>query len=98
MGGLYARDAVHDYGPILEMAGGGYYFVEHAGQERALPNPRYDTCPPLREIKELAGTRFAPPDDHRPLWSSFIEDPQRYAFITNANKAGLHFLSEDHNR
>ena len=98
MGGLYSLDAVHDYGPILEMAGGAYYFVEDAGQERALLNPRYDACPPLREIEELAGTRFAPPDDRRPLWSSFTEDPQRYAFITNASKAGLQFLPEDHSR
>ena len=95
MAGLYALDAAHDYHPIREMAGGAYYFIEEDGHVGVIPNPRYAACPPLREIEELTETRFAPPAGNRPLWSSFIEDPQSFAFITNPNLAGLQFQNED---
>jgi hypothetical protein len=95
MAGLYAQDAVHDYDPIRKMAGGAYYFVEDDGHVGVVPNPHYADFPPLREIDDLAGIRFAPPAEDRPLWCSFIEDPQRYAFITNPSLAGLQFLPED---
>ncbi len=95
MAGLYAQEAVHDYDPIRKMAGGAYYFVEQDGDLGVIPNSHYADCPPLREIKELTGTRFAPPNDNRPLWSSFAEDPQSFAFITNPSLAGLQFLLED---
>jgi glucose-6-phosphate isomerase len=95
MGGLYSPQAVHDYEPIRQMAGGAYYYVEEDGLERAIPNSCYEFCPPLRVLEGLAGTRFAPPDDRRPLWSSLIEDPQRYAFINDPDAARLQFLTED---
>jgi glucose-6-phosphate isomerase len=95
MAGLYAQDAIHDYDPIRKMAGAAYYFVDDDGNIGAIPNPQYPDCPPLREIEELSGTRFAPPNSNRPLWSAFIEDPQRYAFITNPSLAGVQFLPED---
>jgi glucose-6-phosphate isomerase len=98
MGGLYSPQAAHDYGPIRQTAGGAYYFISDDGLERTLPNPCYEFCPPLRALEELTGTSFAPPDDRRPLWSSFIEDPQRYAFINDPDAAKLHFQTEDQSR
>ena len=95
MGGLYSSDSIHDYGPILATAGGAYFFIEEAGLEKFLPNRRYTRNPPLRLISDLAGTRFAPPDDSQPLWQSFVAEPQRYAFITDPDIARRQFLPED---
>ena len=95
MGGLYSPDAIHEYGPIREMGGAAYYLLDDAGPERVVPNPRYSSFPPLRQIDDLAGTRFAPPDDQHPLWAAFTADPQRYAFITDPEMAKLQFAPED---
>ncbi len=95
MGGLYSPDAIHEYSSIREMGGAAYYFLEAAGLERALPNPRYKSPPSLRQIEDLAGTRFAPPDDQQPLWSAFTANPQRYAFITDPRMAMIQFAPED---
>jgi glucose-6-phosphate isomerase len=95
MAGLYSLDAIHDYGPIRETAGGAYYLIEAAGRQQFLPNPLYTKNPPLRMISDLSGTRFSPPDCNQPLWRSYIADPQRYAFITNTVQASRQFLPED---
>jgi hypothetical protein len=98
MGGLYSYKAVHDYQPVRKMRGGAYYFLAGRGPEAAMPNPRYTAPPPLRKIEALAGTPFAPPEDNRPLWSSFVENPQRYAFITQPELAASLFTAEDQSR
>jgi glucose-6-phosphate isomerase len=98
MGGLYSFKALHDYRPVREMSGGAYYFLAGRGLKEAMPNPRYSFTPPLRTIESLAGTPFAPPDGTRPLWSSFVAKPQRYAFITQHELAESLFTSEDQSR
>ena len=95
MAGLYALDAVHEYDPIRKMAGGAYYFIEQDSEMKVIPNPHYFESPPLREVVELHGTRFAPPAGNLPLWSAFVQDPQSFAFITNPHLAALQFLYED---
>jgi len=95
MGGLYSLDAIHDYDPVRETAGGAYYLIEEAGREQFLPNRRYTRIPPFRLISDLSGTRFHPPDEGQLLWRSFIAEPQRYSFITNPVMAGRQFLPED---
>jgi glucose-6-phosphate isomerase len=95
MGGLYSPNAVHDYGPIREMRGAAYYFVEDSDLEGGIPNLHYEAHPPLRRIEDPSGTRFAPPDTSRPLWLSFTTDPQRYAFITDPELAKALFVPED---
>jgi hypothetical protein len=77
------------------MAGGAYYFIEDGGVERVIQNAHYTASPPLNEIEKLAGSRFVPPDDLRPLWSSFVEEPQRYAFITDPDAAQTQFIPGD---
>ena len=93
--GLYALEAIHDYGPIRKMAGGAYYFIEQDEVLKVVPNPRYPELPPLRELLNLEGTRFAPPAGDLPLWSAFIQEPQRFAFITRSHLATRQFLFED---
>jgi len=95
MAGLYSTDAGHLYEPILETAGGAYFLIDKAGQNSFIPNPRYTHIPPLREIVEITGTRFAPPDAARSLWQSFVSEPELYAFINDPEKAALQFSPED---
>ena len=95
MAGLYSPDAVHEYSPVREMGGAAYYFLVSRGLEQAVPNPRYNSPPPLRQIDNPTGTRFAPPKNDQPLWSAFTTDPQCYAFITNPEMAAAQFAPED---
>jgi hypothetical protein len=48
----------------------------------------------LRRLADLAATPFAPPDGDRPLWASFLADPSRYAFLSDAEAARRRFLAE----
>jgi oxalate decarboxylase/phosphoglucose isomerase-like protein (cupin superfamily) len=95
MAGLYCTDFTADYGPIRSLAGAAYYLVEEAGQERSLPNTHYLRTPNLRRLSDVAGTRFAPPNDDQPLWQSFWQRPERYRFLTNAEAAGRYYPLED---
>lgn len=95
MAGLYSIDAIHDYQPILEPAGGAYFLINETGRDRFVANKRYSKIPPLREVDDLCGTRFSPPHQDHPLWSSFIAKPECYAFINDPEKAALQFHAED---
>ena len=95
MAGLYSTRSGHLYEPILETAGGAYFLIDEAGQSRFIPNPRYVKVPPLREIVELAGTCFQPPDASRPLWQSFVSEPELYAFINDPELAEFQFSAKD---
>jgi oxalate decarboxylase/phosphoglucose isomerase-like protein (cupin superfamily) len=98
MAGLYCTDFAADYDPIRSLAGAAYYLVDEAGQERSLPNARYERAPNLRRLSDVAGTRFAPPDKGQPLWQSFWQRPERYRFLTNAEAAGQYYPEEDQQR
>jgi glucose-6-phosphate isomerase, archaeal len=84
--GLYSRSFRGSYDPITEMAGAAYFVLDEDG-EKVVPNHRYADCPPLERLTNLAGTPFEPPNGIRPLWSSFLEDPDRYAFLTDPEAA-----------
>jgi glucose-6-phosphate isomerase len=91
--GLYSRAFAPIYEPVVRMAGAAYYLVDDA-QTPAIPNPRYAMHPPLQRLSDPTGTRFAPPDDTRPLWTSFLADPDRYDFLSDAGAARRRFASE----
>jgi glucose-6-phosphate isomerase, archaeal len=95
MAGLYSPDFVADYEPIRSQAGAAYYLVDEGGQERSLVNPRYVSAPPLQRMIEVTGTRFAPPDPDRPLWTSFRRDPDAYRILTEGEAAQRYFPVED---
>jgi oxalate decarboxylase/phosphoglucose isomerase-like protein (cupin superfamily) len=95
MAGLYCPDFTADYQPIRSMAGAAYYLVNGDGVERSIANERYEHAPPLRRLADVAGTRFAPPDPDRPLWTSFSEDPERYRMLTDPVAAQCYFPEED---
>jgi glucose-6-phosphate isomerase len=95
MAGLYSPNFTADYEPIRSMAGAAYYLVQNGGTDHTIPNQRYANYPPLRWLTDLTGTRFVPPDRHRPLWGSLMYDPQRYEILTEAAAAQRYFASED---
>jgi len=95
MAGLYSLDAIHDYQPILETAGGAYFLINETGRDRFVPNRRYSKIPPLREVDDLCETRFSPPNHDQPLWNSFVSSPECYSFINDPDKTALQFHAED---
>jgi len=95
MAGLYCMDSVHQYQMVIETRGGGYYFVEQDENFTPIPNPHYQNLPPLREVDQLAGTRFCPPNVWQPLWTSFIENPEAYRFLASSTDAQKQFSAED---
>lgn len=95
MAGLYCPDFGADYEPIRSLAGAAYYLVEADGAERSVSNVRYEEAPALRRISDVTGTRFAPPDDARPLWTSFMQEPELYRFLSDTAAAERYIPAED---
>jgi len=93
--GLYSLDSIHEYALIDRMGGAAYYVLERDGQECTVPNPRYTNPAPLRRLSDLEGTAFAPPEASLPLWTSFVQDPQRYDFLFDAAAAQRYFDLQD---
>ena len=95
MAGLYSLDSIHDYPPIDRMRGAGFYLVEQDGRKSIVPNPCYTDLPVLRDLTQLDASPFSPPDAEQPLWTSFVTDPDRYAFLFEPDAARLQFADED---
>jgi glucose-6-phosphate isomerase len=91
--GLYSRAFSPIYEPVIRMAGAAYYLIGDT-DEQVIPNPRYAAHPPLQRLTDPTGTRFAPPDRDRPLWTSFLADPARYVFLSDPEAARRHFPME----
>jgi glucose-6-phosphate isomerase, archaeal len=92
--GLYNRSFRGLYDPISEMAGAAYFVLDEDG-EKVVPNPHYTARPPLRRLANLMGTQFEPPNGSRPLWSSFLEEPARYSFLSDPEAARRQFPVKD---
>jgi glucose-6-phosphate isomerase len=90
--GLYSRAFAPKYDPITRMAGAAYYVIDDAATP-VIPNARYAARPPLKQMNGPVGTPFAPPDPGQPLWTSFLADPAKYAFLTDPQVARRHFAS-----
>jgi glucose-6-phosphate isomerase len=92
--GLYSQAFAPLYDAIVAMAGAAYYVIDDAGGETALANPKYADAPPPQRMCDITGTAFAPPDGNRPLWTSFLADPDRYAFLAEPDAARRRFPTE----
>jgi glucose-6-phosphate isomerase len=93
MAGLWCKEEIQDSAPIIKMKGAGYYLIEESGSSCFIPNPSYRHVPSLRKLISLKNTPFQPPDE-KPLWSSFVENPEQYAFLTSPREAERFFASQ----
>jgi glucose-6-phosphate isomerase len=88
MAGLFSPDFKPDYTEVHRYQGLAYYLLNHHDEPFIEPNRHYADPPPLLHPDHLDGTIFAPPDDTDiPLWTSFLGDPERYAFLTQPEAA-----------
>ena len=91
MAGLYCPDSYPEYEPVVQMRGAAFYVLNGNGGEQIIPNTRYQVCPPLVRLDDLAGSVFAPPREDEPLWASFVREPQRYAMLSDTTAAEQYF-------
>jgi oxalate decarboxylase/phosphoglucose isomerase-like protein (cupin superfamily) len=91
--GLYSRAFSPVYDPIVKMAGAAYFLIDDGG-ETVLTNPRYTAAAALRRMSDTTETQFAPPESGQPLWTSFLADSDRYAFLYDPDIAQRRFGSE----
>jgi oxalate decarboxylase/phosphoglucose isomerase-like protein (cupin superfamily) len=92
MAGLYCTDFKPDYADVIAHRGLAYYILKGDGDFDVESNPRYTDAPSLQRLTVLNGTVFEPPDDGRvPLWSAFVTNPAKYAFLSQPDAVALHF-------
>jgi glucose-6-phosphate isomerase len=88
--GLYSTAFQPDYGPFVGLKGAAYFLIDDAG-ERLVANAEYDQAPELRRLPAQSESAFVAPDPSTSLWTSFLRDPDRYAFITDPAAALARF-------
>lgn len=86
MAGLYGRDFKPDYQPVREKRGLAYYLVAEDGAVSIELNPHYKDPPPIKYLTDLRTTPFDYPDAGKPVWSSFLDSPYQYAFLTQPHE------------
>ena len=92
MAGLYSAAFKPDYTEVHQQRGLAYYLLQNGDGVKIEANPHYDGAPPLRQVDNLNGTIFEPPDDPRiPLWLSYIRQPERYAFLSQPEAVQARF-------
>lgn len=88
MAGLYGKSFKPDYAMTRQRHGLAYYVVSgENGQVETCPNPNYAYHPRVEWMKELQGTHFAPDYPDQPVWTSFLQHPADFAFLTGAQAA-----------
>jgi glucose-6-phosphate isomerase, archaeal len=88
MAGLYGKEFKPDYVMTRERHGLAWYLVAGPdGQPTAAANPNYTRHPEVDWLARLDGTCFAPDYPDRPVWSSFVQHPDAFAFLTQAAAA-----------
>jgi len=92
--GLYGRAFEPDYAPVRARRGLAYYVLADDEGFETARNPSYPERPPLRRLGALAGTPFAPPHAGEPVWQSFLQRPDEYAFLTQPGAVEEHFSPE----
>jgi glucose-6-phosphate isomerase len=84
--GIYSTAFKPDYLPFVEMGGAASYLIDDNG-EQFIPNRRYTSAPPIRRPPAQSDPHFLAPDGGEPLWSSFLERPERFSFLCNPEAA-----------
>jgi glucose-6-phosphate isomerase, archaeal len=95
MAGLYGSQTsfMPDYAPIEQLHGLAYYLFDEGGTVKVEPNLKYKNVPSFRWVSDLHSTAFEPVDDGKPVWKSYMENPNLYAFLTKPEAAQKKFGS-----
>jgi glucose-6-phosphate isomerase, archaeal len=85
MAGLYGSQKTFkpDYTPIEQMHGLAYYLFEERSEVKIEPNRKYKGVPPFRWVSNLKSTLFESVDNGKPVWKSYMDNPDLYSFLTN---------------
>jgi glucose-6-phosphate isomerase len=94
MAGLFCVDSYPQYEPVIQMRGAAFYLVNGNGGVKVEANARYTACPPLVRLGDLRGSPFAPPREDAPLWTSYVNEPEVYAMLSDPVEAQRRFKPE----
>ena len=87
MAGIYSVNFKPEYTEVKAHKGLAYYLVKHKHGMAIQPNLNYENPPPITLLTDVRGTIFEPPQADVPLWTSFLQSPQMYAFLHDADAA-----------
>jgi glucose-6-phosphate isomerase len=87
MAGLYGSQTSFkpDYMPVESRKGLAYYLLDESGKLVIEPNAIYLNPPAFQWISDLNNTQFKPVDGEKPVWTSYMENPDLYAFLTQSS-------------
>jgi glucose-6-phosphate isomerase len=93
MAGLYGSQTSFkpDYVPIEQLHGLAYYLFDENGKIKVEPNLNYKNVPSFRWVSNLQSTPFEPVDNGKPVWKSYMNHPDLYAFLTKPEAAQQKF-------
>ncbi len=97
---IISRSSADDpqYEPIIQMNGAAFYLVNGNGGVKIEANARYTACPPLVRLGDLRGSPFAPPREDAPLWTSYVNEPEVYAMLSDPAEAQRRFKPQSINK
>lgn len=96
MAGLYGKDFKADYAFTRARRGLAYYLLKgENGKPDLLPNSNYAEHPKAHWMSSIENSCFAPDFPDQPVWSSFVENPDAFAFLTEAKAAEMKFPNWD---
>jgi len=87
MAGLYNRQSKTLYDSVRSRRGLAYYVTVSGGEQRIERNFNYPDAPALRRLSRVERTIFSPPEPNIPLWQSFVDNPDLYAFLSDPETA-----------
>jgi glucose-6-phosphate isomerase len=96
MAGLYGKDFKADYTLTRTRHGLAYYLLNGGnGKPNLLPNLNYPEHPEANWMHSIENTCFAPDFPDQPVWSSFVQNPGAFAFLTEGQAAKMKFPNWD---
>lgn len=82
--GLYSRQFKPVFDFVVKKKGFAYYVLcDDSGGVVSEINQHYASVPQLSWINDVQGTRFAPPSQGVQLWKDLINEPSKYAFLSD---------------
>ena len=91
LAGLYNHSFRPLYDSIRTQRGLAYYILSEEDEIRIDQNPSYQNPSVLRHISNVKGTLYDPPQKGLPLWTSFLRNPEIYAFLTDPDAASQRY-------